>query len=145
MVPGMRHQVQFQSCQLAAYGAKFLGNDGGLQVSATKRHDLLNRLRRIVAVPLGLLWGSFHDDDSGVVRSYVWGLNFFGTIDGVRGGGRLLCFTQHIGSDAVTHFAAYDGNGNVVGLVSATSGTETGRYDTGLSRSPFASPALRLP
>ncbi len=92
-----------------------------------------------MAVPLGLLVGSFHDDDSGVVRSYVWGLNVFGTIDGVGGVGRLLWFMQHIGSNTVTHFAAYDGNGNVVALVSATTGTETARYEYG----PFAEP-IRL-
>jgi len=35
-----------------------------------------------------------------------------------------------------THFAAYDGNGNVVGLVSATTGTETACYEFG----PFGEP-----
>jgi len=34
------------------------------------------------------------------------------------------------------HFAAYDGNGNVVALVSATAGTETARYEYG----PFGEP-----
>ena len=43
------------------------------------------------------------------------------------------------GPAAGTHFAAYDGNGNVVALVSVTTGTETARYEYG----PFAEP-IRL-
>jgi hypothetical protein len=50
----------------------------------------------------------------------------------------LLWVTLHTASGAAagTHFAAYDGNGNVVGLVSATTGTETARYEYG----PFGEP-----
>jgi RHS repeat-associated protein len=50
----------------------------------------------------------------------------------------LLWVTLHTGSGptAGTHFCAYDGNGNVVGLVSATTGTETARYEYG----PFGEP-----
>lgn len=39
-------------------------------------------------------------------------------------------FTHH-GSPVTTHFASYDGNGNVVGLVSANTATDTARYEYG--------------
>jgi RHS repeat-associated protein len=72
------------------------------------------------------------------LRSYVWGLDLSGTIDSAGGVGGLLWVTLHTGSGptAGTHFCAYDGNGNVVGLVSATTGTETARYEYG----PFGEP-----
>ena len=68
-----------------------------------------------------------------LVRSYVWGLDLSRTMDGAGGVGGLLWVTLHAASGAAagTHFAAYDGNGNVVGLVSATTGTETARYEYG--------------
>ncbi len=73
-----------------------------------------------------------------LVRSYVWGLDLSETLEGAGGGGALLWVTLHTGSGcaAGTHFAAYDGNGNVVTLVSATTGTETARYEYG----PFGEP-----
>ncbi len=71
--------------------------------------------------------------DNTLVRSYVWGLDLSGTMDGAGGVGGLLWVTLHTasGSAAGTHFTAYDGNGNVVALVSATTGTETARYEYG--------------
>ena len=76
-----------------------------------------------------------------LVRSYVWGLDLSGTMDGAGGVGGLLWVTLHTASGpaAGAHFAAYDGNGNVVALVSATTGTETARYEYG----PFGEP-IRL-
>jgi RHS repeat-associated protein len=66
------------------------------------------------------------------------GLDLPGTIGGASGVGGLswVCNFQ---SPMGTHFAAYDGKGNVVSLVSATTGTETARYEYG----PFAEP-IRL-
>jgi RHS repeat-associated protein len=76
-----------------------------------------------------------------LVRSYAWGLDLSGTMEGAGGVGSLLWVTLHAASGAAagTHFAAYDGNGNVVALVSATTGTETARYEYG----PFGEP-IRL-
>ena len=76
-----------------------------------------------------------------LVRSYVWGLDLSGTMDGAGGVGGLLWVTLHTASGpaAGAHFAAYDGNGNVVALLSATSGTDTARYEYG----PFGEP-IRL-
>ena len=72
------------------------------------------------------------------VRSYVWGLDLSGTEQGAGGVGGLLWVTLHTASGvaAGTHFAAYDGNANVVALVSATTGTETALYEYG----PFGEP-----
>jgi hypothetical protein len=44
-------------------------------------------------------------------------------------------FTHH-GSPVATHFSAYDGNGNVVVLVSASDGSPTAHYEYG----PFGEP-----
>jgi RHS repeat-associated protein len=57
---------------------------------------------------------------------------------GAGGVGGLLWVTLHTTSGAApgTHFAAYDGNGNVVALVRATTGTETACYEYG----PFGEP-----
>jgi len=69
--------------------------------------------------------------DNALVRSYVWGLDLSGTMGGAGGVGGLLWVTLHTasGSAAGTHFCAYDGNGNVVALVSASDGSPTARYE----------------
>jgi len=73
-----------------------------------------------------------------LARSYVWGLGLSETMDGAGGVGGFLWVRSHTASGAAagTHFVAYDGNGNVVALVSATAGTETARYEYG----PFGEP-----
>ncbi|MCS7091525.1 MAG: hypothetical protein NZM03_12520, partial [Limisphaera sp.] len=74
--------------------------------------------------------------NNALVRSYVWGLDLSGTLDGAGGVGGLLWVTQHSTPQAATHFAAYDGNGNVAALVQAQDGTESARYEYG----PFGEP-----
>jgi RHS repeat-associated protein len=74
--------------------------------------------------------------DNALVRTYVWGLDLSGTEQGAGGIGGLLWLTQHTGANVGSHCCAYDGNGNVVALVSATTGTETARYEYG----PFGEP-----
>ena len=73
--------------------------------------------------------------NNSLVRTYVWGLDLSGTMDGAGGVGGLL-WVSNFQSPIGHHFAAYDGNGNVVALVSATTGAETARYEYG----PFAEP-----
>jgi len=75
------------------------------------------------------------------VRTYVWGLDVSETMDGAGGVGGLLWVTLHTGSGpaAGTHFAAYDGNGNVVALSAASDGSPTARYEY----APFGEP-IRL-
>jgi RHS repeat-associated protein len=76
--------------------------------------------------------------DNALVRSYVWGLDLSGTMDGAGGVGGLLWVTLHTASGpaAGTHFVAYDGNGNIVALSGASDGSETARYEYG----PFGEP-----
>jgi len=76
--------------------------------------------------------------NNALVRSYAWGLDLSGTMDGAGGVGSLLWVTLHTttGPASGTHFTCYDGNGNVVSLVSATTGDVTGRYEYG----PFGEP-----
>ena len=76
--------------------------------------------------------------NNALMRSYVWGLDLSGAMNSAGGVGGLLWATLHAASGAAagTHFAVYDRNGNVVGLVSATTGTETACYEFG----PFGEP-----
>ena len=71
------------------------------------------------------------DSKSSVMQSFVWGTDLSGSMQGAGGVGGLLfvCDKQ----DAATNFVAYDGNGNVVGLVDATDGG----VDADYSYSPF--------
>jgi len=73
--------------------------------------------------------------NNALVRSYVWGLDLSGTLEVAGGVGGLL-WISNFHSPIGTHFVGYDGNGNVVALVSATTGTETARYEYG----PFGEP-----
>ena len=50
-----------------------------------------------------------------VLRSYAWGKDLSGSLDGAGGVGGLVAQTDHT-TEAV-YFPAYDGNGNVTALV----------------------------
>jgi RHS repeat-associated protein len=62
------------------------------------------------------------------VQSFLWGLDLSGTEQGASGVGGLVGTTA---KDQGAHFAAFDGNGNVVGLVSSESGSSSARYEYG--------------
>jgi RHS repeat-associated protein len=66
--------------------------------------------------------------NSAVVQSYVWGLDLSGSVQGAGGVGGLLEV-----SDAVNgvSFVAYDGNGNVAGLVAANNSGSSAVYEYG--------------
>jgi len=64
-----------------------------------------------------------------VRRSFVWGLDLSGTIQGAGGVGGLLWVRDH--GTGLTHFAAHDGNGNVAALVDAGTGNTTALYEYG--------------
>jgi len=68
-----------------------------------------------------------------LVRSYLWGTDLSGSFQGAGGVGGLLAV--NVATNGV-HFPAYDGNGNIAGLVSASAGTTTARFEYG----PFAEP-----
>jgi len=64
--------------------------------------------------------------NNALVRSYVWGLDMSGTTTGAGGVGGLLMLNSATNG---THYYAYDGNGNVAGLVSADTGLQTATYE----------------
>ena len=64
--------------------------------------------------------------NNALIQSYVWGLDLSGTPTGAGGVGGLLWVRPNGGA---AHFAAYDGNGNVIGLVDGTTGLESARYE----------------
>jgi RHS repeat-associated protein len=67
-----------------------------------------------------------------VVRSYVWGLDLSGSAQEAGGVGGLLA----VNAGSATYLPVYDGGGNVVSLVDATSGTSVADYEYG----PFGEP-----
>jgi len=69
----------------------------------------------------------------------VWGLDVSESLGGAGGVGGLLWVRLNTSPASGAHFVTYDGNGNVWTLVSASTGTETARYEYG----PFGEP-LRL-
>jgi len=66
--------------------------------------------------------------NNAVVRSYVWGSDLSGSLQGAGGVGGLLAVKDTANG---MHFAAYDGNGNVVALVSAVDASVSARYEYG--------------
>ena len=65
---------------------------------------------------------------SSILQSFMWGLDLSGSAQGAGGVGGLLVVND---TASVIHFAAYDGNGNVVALVKGTDGTVSAIYDYG--------------
>ncbi len=68
--------------------------------------------------------------NNAVIRSYVWGLDLSGTMQGAGGVGGLLMVTQPSATNP-QHFAGYDGNGNLAMLVSANDGAASANYEYG--------------
>jgi len=69
------------------------------------------------------------------VRTYVWGTDLSGSMQGAGGVGGLLKLTYY-GTSTTNAFVAYDGNGNVTALIDAANGNVCARYEYG----PFAEP-----
>jgi RHS repeat-associated protein len=63
--------------------------------------------------------------NNALIRSYIWGTDLSGSIQGAGGVGGLLTVKPASGDPL---FAAYDGNGNVSALVDATTGTNAAQY-----------------
>lgn len=63
-----------------------------------------------------------------VKRSFIWGLDLSGREQGAGGVGGLLVIKPASGNPV---FVAYDGNGNVTGLVDATTGSTAGSFEYG--------------
>jgi RHS repeat-associated protein len=65
---------------------------------------------------------------SSILASFMWGTDLSGSMQGAGGVGGLLA--ENLVGTGV-QFAAYDGNGNVVALVSASNGATTANYAYG--------------
>lgn len=63
-------------------------------------------------------------------RTYAWGLDLSGSLQGAGGVGGLLFATQH-SSQVTSHSVSYDGNGNVIGYVDMGTGTKSAIYEYG--------------
>jgi RHS repeat-associated protein len=63
-----------------------------------------------------------------LVRSFVWGLDLSGSLQGAGGVGGLLEVNDAVNG---VQFAAYDGNGNVAAQVAGASGTTSAQYEYG--------------
>jgi RHS repeat-associated protein len=67
-----------------------------------------------------------------LVREYVWGSDLSGSWQGAGGfGGLLWVIAPPTGPNINAHYAAYDGNGNVMGVVNGTDRTWSARYEYG--------------
>jgi len=71
------------------------------------------------------------NSDFSLFTSFAWGLDLSGTMQGAGGVGGLLWMTVPSGTNAGTYFYAYDGNGNVMALVSAADGSVAAHYEYG--------------
>ncbi|MBF0197680.1 MAG: RHS repeat-associated core domain-containing protein, partial [Planctomycetes bacterium] len=67
------------------------------------------------------------DGSDELVKSYVWGKDLSGSMQGAGGVGGLLSMT--VASTGQTYFYCYDGNGNVTGLVEASTGDMVVEYE----------------
>ena len=67
---------------------------------------------------------------STLLRSYVWGGDLSGTLQGAGGVGGLLFIGNHAAPIGY-YSSAYDGNGNVMALISMADGTPAAQYEYG--------------
>jgi len=72
----------------------------------------------------------FNATNNAILRSYVWGRDLSGTIQGAGGVGGLL-FLRDAGSAIGYSAPAFDGNGTVMALVSLSGGTNCATYEYG--------------
>ena len=70
-----------------------------------------------------------------LIRTYVWGLDLSGTMQGAGGIGGLLWINK--GMIEELYFIAYDGEGNVVRLLNGSNGDVSAQYEYGPYREPI--------
>ncbi|MDB6067534.1 MAG: type secretion protein Rhs [Pedosphaera sp.] len=68
--------------------------------------------------------------NNALLRSYIWGTDVSGSLQGAGGVGGLLR-VAYAGASVTNSFVAYDGNGNVLELVSAMDGSINAQYEYG--------------
>src|SRR5690625_4368657 len=69
------------------------------------------------------------DETETVLKSYLWGLDLSGTLEGAGGVGALLAIRDH--AENAVYYTAYDGNGNVTALIDSADATVAALYEYG--------------
>jgi RHS repeat-associated protein len=72
---------------------------------------------------------TIHDSQLTIHKTFTWGLDLSGSLQGAGGVGGLLSLTTTDNGQPTTNYPAYDGNGNVMSLVNAAAGAESARYE----------------
>ena len=68
------------------------------------------------------------DGGNNLIRSFVWGSDLSGSMQGAGGVGGLISMTVYGGANSGSYFYCYDGNGNVTALANAANGTLAAQY-----------------
>jgi RHS repeat-associated protein len=76
------------------------------------------------------------DEQNRPAKSYLWGLDLSGSMQGAGGVGGLLAITTY-GSGSNAYFPCYDGNGNILALIDATSTKKVAEYEYGSFGEPL--------
>ena len=71
------------------------------------------------------------DGSNILLYSFVWGNDLSGSVQAAGGVGGLISMTVYSGTNAGTYFYGYDGNGNVMALMNATTGVIAAQYEYG--------------
>ena len=66
-----------------------------------------------------------------LIRNYLWGNDLSGSLQGAGGVGGLLEFTCSNGTGNTNCFSAFDGNGNIAGLINSADGKVLADYEYG--------------
>ena len=73
-----------------------------------------------------------------ILNSFTWGSDLSGSPQGAGGVGGLLCSARYVNSQLQSaHFYAFDGNGNVAGLINAADGNMVANYEYGAFGEPI--------
>jgi RHS repeat-associated protein len=69
------------------------------------------------------------DNVNATKKSFRWGADLNGTMEGDGGAGGLLSVTEHFGANTGVNFYGHDGNGNVASLIGASTGAALAEYE----------------
>jgi RHS repeat-associated protein len=95
-------------------------NDGTIYIPQTTNNFLYDGWNLLAEV----------GPDGTLIRTYAWGTDLSGSLQGAGGVGGLLWESEISNSQIVnSHFTAFDGNGNVAALVKASDGTVSANYE----------------
>jgi len=119
---------------------------GGARRKLTFEYDYQGRRARKTSYhPDGANWSVINDHrfvydgwnllaelnatNNAVIRSFSWGTDVSDSLQGAGGIGGLISVLVHSGPNSGTYFYTYDGNGNVLALVSSANGAILASYE----------------